>query len=123
MRWEGRIVTEGPCQLDSPLNADGAGVVRLHPNVQVGYFLAPKSGSGEVRLQARYPSSEISVGASTSFSNNVTVIAVQAVHIGARSIIAAGSVVTRDVPPDSIAAGVPARVIKPIAGSKPTDQE
>lgn len=34
------------------------------------------------------------------------------VHIGARSIIAAGSVVTKDVPADVIAGGDPCRVIK-----------
>ena len=34
------------------------------------------------------------------------------VHIGARSIIAAGSIVTKDVPADCVAAGVPARVVK-----------
>ena len=34
------------------------------------------------------------------------------VHIGARSIIAAGSIVTKDVPADCIAAGVPAKVVK-----------
>ena len=43
------------------------------------------------------------------------------IRIGARSIIAAGSVVSRDVPPDSIAGGVPAKVIKSMAGSKPTE--
>jgi len=32
--------------------------------------------------------------------------------IGARSIIGAGSVVTRDIPSDCIAVGNPARVIK-----------
>ena len=171
-------MTEGPCQLDSPLNADGSGVVRLHSNVKIGYALAPKTGNGEVRLLARQPSSEISVGPRTKFSNNVTVIAVEAVHfgarcligdhglildsdfhhadaalrhapggptspvileddvwvgsrvtilkgvrIGARSIIAAGAVVSRDIPPDSIAGGVPAKVIKSIAGSKPTAQK
>jgi maltose O-acetyltransferase len=31
------------------------------------------------------------------------------VRVGARSIVAAGAVVTRDIPPDSIAAGNPAR--------------
>lgn len=34
------------------------------------------------------------------------------VHIGARSIIAAGSVVTRDIPSDVLAGGVPCRVIR-----------
>ena len=34
--------------------------------------------------------------------------------IGAGSIIAAGAVVTRDIPPNSIAAGVPARVLRQI---------
>lgn len=34
------------------------------------------------------------------------------VHIGARSIIAAGSIVTKDVPSDCVAAGVPAKVVK-----------
>ena len=36
------------------------------------------------------------------------------VHIGARSIIAAGSVVTKDIPSDVIAGGNPCRVIKQI---------
>ena len=36
------------------------------------------------------------------------------VTIGAGSIITAGAVVTRDIPPNSIAAGVPARVLRQI---------
>lgn len=38
------------------------------------------------------------------------------VHIGARSIIAAGSVVSKSIPSDVIAAGVPCRVIKKLQG-------
>ena len=34
------------------------------------------------------------------------------VTIGARSIIGAGSVVTKNIPPDSVAAGSPAKIIK-----------
>ena len=38
------------------------------------------------------------------------------VTIGMGCVIGAGSVVTRDVPPDSFAAGNPARVIREITG-------
>ena len=40
------------------------------------------------------------------------VIVLKGVRIGHRSVIGAGSVVTRDVPPYSIAVGTPARVVK-----------
>lgn len=36
------------------------------------------------------------------------------VHVGARSIIGAGSVVTRDIPEDSLAVGNPCRVIRAV---------
>lgn len=39
-------------------------------------------------------------------------IILKGVHIGARSIIAAGSVVSKDIPEDCIAAGNPAKVIR-----------
>jgi maltose O-acetyltransferase len=39
-------------------------------------------------------------------------VVLQGVRIGRGAVVAAGSVVTRDVPPWSIAAGVPARVVR-----------
>lgn len=41
-------------------------------------------------------------------------IVLPGVTIGSRSVVAAGSVVTRDVPPDTLAAGVPARAVRTI---------
>jgi maltose O-acetyltransferase len=126
-------------------------------------------GDGTVRLQAREPESVITIGAGTSFSNNVQVIAEKGVSIGRRcligdgvlifdsdfhhlsaegrhhlpaavaavviednvfigsrtiilkgvtigkdSVIGAGSVVVRSIPPGVIAAGNPAKVIRPL---------
>jgi len=46
-------------------------------------------------------------------ATGVTVLA--GVTIGRNSIIAAGSVVTKDIPSNVIAAGVPAKVVKQLA--------
>ncbi len=43
------------------------------------------------------------------------VVITQGVTIGARSVIAAGSVVTRDVPPDSLYGGSPARLLRDLS--------
>jgi len=163
----GRVELVGKCILDAPFDLDGSGLVTLEDKVALGYRLAPRSGNGEVRLQARYASSRIRIGESTAMSNNVTIIAVNSVEvgarcllgdhtlildsdfhhmdprmrnapnpptapvsiesdvwigsrvtilkgvrIGARSVIAAGAVVTKSIPPDSLAAGVPAKVVR-----------
>lgn len=57
--------------------------------------------------------------ANVSIGSNVFIgahsIVLPGVTIGDNVIIGAGSVVSRDIPPDSVAVGVPARVIKPLA--------
>lgn len=54
----------------------------------------------------------IKVGDNCWFGANVSVM--PGVTIGAGCVIAAGSVVTKDIPDNSLAAGVPAKVIKTI---------
>lgn len=54
----------------------------------------------------------ITIGSDCWFGSNVTVCG--GVTIGEGCVIGAGSVVTRDIPPHSFAAGSPCRVIRPI---------
>ncbi len=49
-------------------------------------------------------------------------IVTDGVHIGRGAVVAAGAVVTRDVPPHTVVAGVPARVVKAITGDDLPDK-
>ena len=64
-------------------------------------------------------------GAHITIGDNVWIggsaVVLGGVSIGANSVIAAGAVVTRDIPPDSLAAGVPARVIRRISETDQTE--
>ena len=53
---------------------------------------------------------EVTIGNGVWIGNNVVIL--PGVHIGDKAIIGAGSVVTKDVPPYTIAAGNPARLVK-----------
>ncbi len=89
----------------------GANVTLATPNHP---FLA------EERLPAQYPdgfhdleyASPIVIGSGCWICSSATICG--GVTIGENSIVAAGAVVTRDVPANSIVAGVPARVIRQI---------
>jgi len=52
----------------------------------------------------------IRIGAGSWLASRCTVLA--GVEIGAGSVVAAGAVVTRSVPPNSLVAGVPARIVR-----------
>ena len=56
--------------------------------------------------------SPITIGQNVWIGSNVTVT--RGVTIGDNSVIAAGAVVTRDIPANVVAGGVPAKVIKPL---------
>jgi acetyltransferase-like isoleucine patch superfamily enzyme len=80
--------------------------VLILTHLNVGYADHP--------LQAHFPAtaSPVVVETGAFLGANVTVLA--GVRIGARSFVAAGAVVTRDVPAGSLVAGVPARVVRAI---------
>ena len=80
--------------------------VLLLTHVNVGYRDHP--------LQERFPpkAAPVVIERGAFLGANVTVLA--GVRIGSESFVAAGSVVTDDVPPRTLVAGVPARVVRAI---------
>jgi len=63
-------------------------------------------------LQAHFPamSASVTIGRGSFIGANATIL--PGLTIGPRSFVAAGSVVTRDVPPSTLMAGVPARKVR-----------
>ncbi|MCD2424152.1 sugar O-acetyltransferase [Niabella pedocola] len=81
------------------------------PGVQIYTPLHPMKAA-ERNTGLEY-AKEVVIGDSVWVGGNVTIL--PGVHIGDNCVIGAGSVVTRDVPANSFAAGNPARVIKTIS--------
>ena len=83
--------------------------VMIGPNVSLitsGHPIAPS------QRRAGVTASPIVIGRNVWIAAGVTVIG--GVTIGENSVVAAGSVVTKDVPPNTIVGGNPARVIRDI---------
>jgi acetyltransferase-like isoleucine patch superfamily enzyme len=80
-------------------------VVLTHTNV--GYADHP--------LQAHFPAQAAPVVIEAGSFVGASVTILPGIRIGAGSFVAAGSVVTADVPKATLVAGVPARVVRPIA--------
>ncbi|HEX9997723.1 MAG TPA: sugar O-acetyltransferase [Abditibacterium sp.] len=82
--------------------------VLLGPNVQL--YAAHHPLSPEDRLSTRELASPITIGNNVWIGGNAIVL--PGVSIGDNSVIGAGSVVTKDVPANAVAAGNPCRVIR-----------
>jgi len=89
----------------------------LQPNV----FLAPKAFvSHDVKVRAHaYCTPAVNLAGKTDVGERcfigIGTTTINGVSIGADSVIAAGSVVTKDVPPSVLAAGVPAKIKKELS--------
>lgn len=92
---------------------DQGGVV-ISDDCQIGHavvFATLNHFEDTVRRKVTHPA-PIVLGRGVWVGSNATLL--QGVTVGDHAIIAAGAVVTRDVPPRTIVGGVPARVIRPI---------
>ena len=86
----GTLRKEARVKARVPVRIDGDGEVILEAGVTLGYAKAPRMGCGEILLQARDAGSVIRVGAGSTFSNNVSVIATRWVTLGRDCLIGDG---------------------------------
>ena len=97
--------------------------VTIEDNVFVGHnvtFINDKypraTSGGRMQTEADWKVEPTRVRAGASIGSSCTILS--QVTIGRNSIIGAGSVVTRDIPDDVVAAGNPCRVLRPIRAAE-----
>jgi acetyltransferase-like isoleucine patch superfamily enzyme len=71
------------------------------------------NGNGQLQTEADWACIRTLVKRGASIGSGTTLLC--GITIGGNAMIGAGSVVTRDVPPDTVVAGNPARVVKSLA--------
>lgn len=105
-----------------PLHIELAAPVRIGNNVYIGHDVAlltvdHRVGPAQERCGERV-AMPITLEDGVWLGSRVTVLA--GVRVGAGAVVAAGAVVTRDVPPDTLVAGVPAVVVRELDQGAPT---
>jgi len=141
IRWRGKLAekvikeSQGNLKLSSRVNIYSPNKLSVGKNVYIGY--SSYLGGGEIKLEdevligpfcsivagnhtiennsyrfGKYDFGSIKIGKGTWLGSHVVIT--NNVIIGKGSLIAAGSVVTKDIPDYVIAAGSPAKVIKSI---------
>jgi acetyltransferase-like isoleucine patch superfamily enzyme len=93
-------------------------VISDHAVVSMRTMIMTHIDMGSSPLSANYPTATGPVVVGPGAYVGAGAILLKGITIGERSVVAAGAVVTRDVPPHSMVAGVPARHVKAIQAAK-----
>jgi acetyltransferase-like isoleucine patch superfamily enzyme len=102
------------CLLDLAEEIRLAGQVTLAERVLI--LTHTNVGYRDHPLQAHFPAGAAAVRLEAGCFVGAQVTILPGVTIGSRAFVAAGSVVTADVPPRTLVAGVPARVVRALDG-------
>jgi len=107
------------CFINQHCFFDAAESITIGDYCQIGFYTSLVTSSHEIQVtpgELRAPkAAPIIIEDYVWIGSNVTILL--GVTIGRGSIVAAGSVVTKDIPENSIAMGVPARVVKEVESS------
>jgi acetyltransferase-like isoleucine patch superfamily enzyme len=92
------------------------GEIRLGNNIDIGSFSHLSGGTYNYSKADMLPSAQGRISKGVVLEDLVWVgagvVIIDGVTIGEKSMIGAGAVVTKDVPPNSVAVGVPAKVVR-----------
>ncbi|WAC20445.1 DapH/DapD/GlmU-related protein [Luteolibacter sp. SL250] len=105
----GKLFFTGPASLSDTLFVD-YGSVHLGHNVGFSFRNIVITSTHEVDDFSRIITKPVTIGDNVWITSNVTIL--PGITIGDNSIIGAGSVVTKDIPPNCFAAGNPCKVIR-----------
>jgi len=96
------------------VHIDARELIEIGDTVQIGpYTIIMDSDFHDLKDHSKDgPSKPIYIEDDVWITTRVTIL--KGVRIGKGSVVAAGSIVTKDIPPYSVAAGTPARVVKKI---------
>ncbi|HEV3191817.1 MAG TPA: DapH/DapD/GlmU-related protein [Polyangiaceae bacterium] len=102
------------CSITGPLHVDLGAAVVIGNRVRLGHQVAlltmdHEMGPSESRC-GRLVAAPIAIGDGVWIASRVTIL--PGVTIGKGAVVAAGAVVTHDVAPDTLVAGVPARLVR-----------
>lgn len=111
-----RLTIGDRCFVGDEVMLDVRGGIRLENDVTVSNRTSIVShinvGYKDHPLQAIYPTKESRVELKRGSYIGTGAIVLPGVSVGAESVVGAGAVVTKNVPPDVVVVGVPAKVMK-----------
>jgi acetyltransferase-like isoleucine patch superfamily enzyme len=122
--WQRYLSIGSDTLITGPLRIDLAADVRIGDRVRIGHdvlLLTNDHDIGERELRCGpLIAMPIHIGDGAWLSSRCIVL--PGVSVGAGAIVAAGAVVTRDVPPDTLVAGIPARIVRGLDEAVPRSE-
>lgn len=114
---KGNVSVGDGAAINSFVQIFGHGGVTIGEHTQIGPSTVVTTTGHDYQaedLDRNY--SPINIGQRVWIGSNATIL--PGVSIGDHSVVGAGAVVTRDIPPYSVAVGIPARVVKSLEGQE-----